>query len=1251
MIPSPHTRTAAAALGVLALLPVLAAPSSAQELPGPPLPGWILVDDMWLPPEAVHGEGFYNGTPWPTGNVPFAFHGSVTTQQQNAALAAMAYLEAVCGVDFYPRTAETNFVHIRQYSAMTGGQSPVGMVGGAQELAISPAFTNPIGFVHELMHALSFRHEQSRGDRDNYVIVNTQNIASVCGNTGNQSCAGNFDIIAGPTHGPYDFLSVMHYTRSTFAIPGTDTLTCQPAYASFQTLMGMGQNMSYGDANALISLYGPTTRFPLVSGICPGVVPENALNPRIVIYGTNFYPGSQDGGGVLGSQVLVNGVAISSLNVTFIDENRLEAVIPSFWFVNQGTLQIRVDHPFGGSSPPTPLVVGPAVSYLGNWFGTNVGSHMGSAVVGLGDTNGDGFGDVVVGSQGELSSSGGNWGGLVTCYSGQDGSTLWDFLGVAPRGHGTSLANAGDIDGDGIDDLFDGAPATFGTAPSSGRAMIRSGANGNLIRIYSTGVVNDGFGTSVANAGDVNGDGIPDQIVGIPLANQAKVYSGANGTLIRTFLGSAGTYFGGAVAGGVDMNLDGVPDLAVGAPWYSSFRGRIVVYSGSTGGVLSSITGPAAGDRYGHALAMFPSPDNRPGGALYAGCPGTFTDTGQVRVYGASATTPYPLVAVRSGQSQNDHFGWSVAPAGDVDQDGRMDCVIGAPEESPDPGYIRLVSASGEIFREVHGSEPFAQFGWSVGYAGDTNRDAIPDVIIGAANTGGSCINSGSAHLLKDIRPPKRAKVMITEVFWGEPQGIEITNFAAGPVSLQGMRVIWDDGVRRVSPAIGAVTILAGESILVRECASIAAPGCSVGTYSEAPPATRQLLILPSVTTQQQALSVGLLTAGGVVLDEVRFAAVGMTSNILKGTGGHFRGAGARLTGSVSAERIWGLDSNGGGDWTSETVRSFGLENRSSGMRGNDPLPIEEIVINELLDQETAYSDNYVELKNTTFYTVDLQNWFLLWSPGQNIPHELLEPWPSTEFELDGGAFTVIGDIQGQEPGEMPASVTYTFVATDNPYGGFPAGTEEFSLGLYDSHGRCVDLVRGTGHDDQRVHNHPRAPSAWDDFGGAVRRSLDSGSGAVGRDAASTDTDSGADFRPMYFRTMGSANASPNWGGPPGHGHPLDVRLNETGLGNGLTVIINAGASHSGKRWSFLFSPGHLNGTGIFFGLGADALANWLAISNVPPWSGFLDGRGSARLDVAPNTVPAGLQTDDIFIIQDSGGGLDLRTLVIEWDT
>jgi hypothetical protein len=353
------------------------------------------------------------------------------------------------------------------------------------------------------------------------------------------------------------------------------------------------------------------------------------------------------------------------------------------------------------------------------------------------------------------------------------------------------------------------------------------------------------------------------------------------------------------------------------------------------------------------------------------------------------------------------------------------------------------------------------------------------------------------------------------------------------------------------------------------------------------------------------------------------------------------RGAISQTGTDDGVERIWGLDSDGGTDRTEQVDRSFGLENRSSGPRGTDTVPVADVRINEVDD-----SPDYIEPVNRNGAVVDLRNWFLLCSSNQGSAHVKLTPFPAATV-VANGAYIVIGN-DAAVPAELPAGVAYANLLAVGG-GNIPWISEEFDCALYDNLGRLVDLMRTTGHDDGLVHNHPRAPSHWADFAGATGRNNNGGADAVGRRSSGADTDRGGDWYPYFTRTMGLANSGASGlGGPSGL---LDVRLDETGRGDGMAIVINAGAAASGGRYSFLFSLGHIQGNGRFFGLGDDALINWLMVLVTPPLSGFLDAQGSARVDLPPLSLPPGLQADCIFVLEQPPGWLAALTPIVEYDT
>ncbi len=202
--------------------------------------------------------------------------------------------------------------------------------------------------------------------------------------------------------------------------------------------------------------------------------------------------------------------------------------------------------------------------------------QLGISVAGSVDFNDDLFPDLIVGAPG--SQNGTNTAaGSAFVYSGFDGSLLLQFRGPADFYRlGISVAVAGDVNLDGNSDLIFGA---WGLGPGgnfSGSAFVYSGVDGSLLFEFGGSSKSDAFGYSVDGAGDVDGDGYPDFLIGafgvdmpggLFNAGSAFVYSGRNGELIFGFSGKAfGDDLGFSVAGIGDLDGDGFPEMLVGAP-------------------------------------------------------------------------------------------------------------------------------------------------------------------------------------------------------------------------------------------------------------------------------------------------------------------------------------------------------------------------------------------------------------------------------------------------------------------------------------------------------------------------------------------------------------------------------------------------------------------------------------------------------------------------------------------------------------
>jgi hypothetical protein len=229
---------------------------------------------------------------------------------------------------------------------------------------------------------------------------------------------------------------------------------------------------------------------------------------------------------------------------------------------------------------------------------------MGAAVAGLGDVDGDGMPDVAVGVPGK--DIGGETGipnvGLVYLFSGQTGALIRTLnhpeQGGAEAGaaFGSALANAGDVDGDGASDVLIGAPG-------EGHIFVFSGRTGNLLFDIASPVTEDlhSFGAAVAGGKDFNRDGKPDFVVGSPnlegFRGAAYIFNGSDGSLQRTLLpGGRQPFakFGSSLCVSDDLTGDRRPDVAVGAPGQNVNgllqAGAITVFDGRRGRAVQTIS-------------------------------------------------------------------------------------------------------------------------------------------------------------------------------------------------------------------------------------------------------------------------------------------------------------------------------------------------------------------------------------------------------------------------------------------------------------------------------------------------------------------------------------------------------------------------------------------------------------------------------------------------------------------------------------
>ena len=278
------------------------------------------------------------------------------------------------------------------------------------------------------------------------------------------------------------------------------------------------------------------------------------------------------------------------------------------------------------------------------------GGQFGSSLAPAGDIDGDGITDVIVGSPHHVVSPEDepmfSVGRTFVC-SGATGAVLLTLDNPTPEENaraGFSVASLGDVNSDGVPDVLVGAPGqNIGDEADGlidvGVAYVYSGANGSLIRTlnHPDQTVNARFGSAVANAGDVNGDGVSDALIGAPGSGEAFVFSGKTGTLIFTIPSPAAEKqhsFGAAVAGGKDLDNDGIPDFAVGAPLLKSSQGGVFLFKGSDGTLLRKLrlTTPQRFSKFGASISLIDdftgdrradvfvgAPDQDVGGLINAG--------------------------------------------------------------------------------------------------------------------------------------------------------------------------------------------------------------------------------------------------------------------------------------------------------------------------------------------------------------------------------------------------------------------------------------------------------------------------------------------------------------------------------------------------------------------------------------------------------------------------------------------------------
>jgi hypothetical protein len=203
---------------------------------------------------------------WPNGEIPFEIDGTVTASQRNNISSAITHINTNSPLKIRPRGgADRDFVTFHNSGPGNGCSSFVGRIGGSQQVEVAECGNGSV--IHELLHAAGFFHEQSRGDRDNFIFIDVNEIDPAFRDQFEKRDSSGQDI------GAYDYGSIMHYSSTAFSRSGRPTIIPkQPGVT-----IGQREGLSQLDRAAINELYGfsngPT---PPAPGPVPNVTPVPA---------------------------------------------------------------------------------------------------------------------------------------------------------------------------------------------------------------------------------------------------------------------------------------------------------------------------------------------------------------------------------------------------------------------------------------------------------------------------------------------------------------------------------------------------------------------------------------------------------------------------------------------------------------------------------------------------------------------------------------------------------------------------------------------------------------------------------------------------------------------------------------------------------------------------------------------------------------------------------------------------------------
>ncbi|MBN1150433.1 FG-GAP repeat protein [candidate division WOR-3 bacterium] len=359
-------------------------------------------------------------------------------------------------------------------------------------------------------------------------------------------------------------------------------------------------------------------------------------------------------------------------------------------------------------------------------------ASFGISVSGAGDVNGDGFDDIIAGAP-YFTEEEAFEGAAFVFYGGEQGLPSdpdWSWQSDQEDAYfGFSVSMAGDVNGDGFDDIIIGSPRFDGGFWNQGKVFVFYGSSEGLPPTPSWTSEIKGeeifFGLSVSGAGDVNGDGFDDVVAGSPNYSQLEEYEGG----IFVYFGSSSgledepnwtyvsgqewAFLGHSVSSAGDLNGDGLSDIIAGAPFFNFEE-----------------------NEYGAALVFYGNAE------------------------GLSNSPDWKAMPIQIGAE----YGTSVSTAGDADDDGFDEIIIGAPmfngtKSWEGAGFVftgQKEGLSDLLGWSFSSGVENSIFGYSVSSAGDINGDGFHDVIVGAHDYSNGEHFEGAVY-----------------VFWGSPSGLQ----------------------------------------------------------------------------------------------------------------------------------------------------------------------------------------------------------------------------------------------------------------------------------------------------------------------------------------------------------------------------------------------------------------------------------------------------------------------------------------------